>query len=116
MATCTQRQIKKYDRLTTIQAPTPCRDISRTVVDISDRQQTEEEISVLAKDDNFAIALKTLAMEHIIAKIASGIRELESDVAEQRLQHRQADKGNATAILNTADYEQNIHSLLDPSS
>lgn len=81
MATYTQRQIKKYNRLTTTtQTSIPC--LARTVMNLSDRQLTKEEIAVLGKGGNFAVAPKTLSVEDIITKIESVIRELETDVTE----------------------------------
>ncbi|XP_060528287.1 uncharacterized protein LOC132703174 [Cylas formicarius] len=128
----------------------PSTDLSRTVVNLSQRKLSAEETSILSKGGNFAITPDSVPFEDIIANIESGIRNLQADVAEEirtesaRILRRAkppksnvsskekrairdlnkdisvivlaADKGNATVVLNTVDYEKKIGDLLDPKT
>ncbi|XP_060534544.1 uncharacterized protein LOC132706961 [Cylas formicarius] len=146
----TRRQIKKFNDLQTKSSESPSTDLSRTVVNLSQRKLSAEETSILSKGGNFAITPDSVPFEDIIANIESGIRNLQADIAKEirtesaRILRRAkppksnvsskekrairdlnkdisvivlpADKGNATVVLNTVDYEKKIGDLLDPKT
>ncbi|XP_060519160.1 uncharacterized protein LOC132697634 [Cylas formicarius] len=122
----TRRQIKKFNDLLTKSSESPSTDLSRTVVNLSQRKLSAEETSILSKGGNFAITPDSVPFEDIIANIESGIRNLQADVAEEirtesarilrRAKPPKTDKGNATVVLNTVDCEKKIGDLLDPKT
>ena len=151
LISATKRQKEKYDRLAAVTLKTEKKTfMANTVVNLSDRQLTEEECSVLAKGANFAIVPDTVPVEEIISNVESSIRNLPQDVADeirteaarvlskakppksnltsnekktiinlyadQNILILPADKGNATVIMKTEDYNNKIKELLDPNT
>ncbi|XP_049792346.1 uncharacterized protein LOC126199468 [Schistocerca nitens] len=79
---CTERQKKKFERCRK-QTDKAIPDMSHTVVNLTERQLTEEEVSVLQKGGNFAIIPRTIPMEDIIANTEAAIRTLPCERAEE---------------------------------
>ena len=82
----TNRQKKKFDNLQnfkSVPAVPATPDMSRTVINLTERELTSEETSVLSKGGNFSITPDKVPVEDIIANVESGIRALPRDVAEE---------------------------------
>ncbi|XP_054708420.1 latrophilin Cirl-like [Uloborus diversus] len=77
------RQKSKFNTLNNTQAIRPALDISRVVVNKSNRVLTTAETSILAKGGNFAISMNSIPTEDIIANIESSLRQLPQAEAEE---------------------------------
>nr|CAI5845267.1 unnamed protein product [Callosobruchus analis] len=79
----TNTQKKKVEKLASTKKSTPRLDTKRTVVNISKRNLSEDEISILAKGGSFAITPKQIPTEDIIANLDSAKRFLPEDKAQE---------------------------------
>ncbi|GJQ76212.1 hypothetical protein Trydic_g1953 [Trypoxylus dichotomus] len=95
------------------------------LVNLTDTTLPPEAISILEKGANFAVTTTSVSKEEIIANVEAAIRRLpktegvRTDKAlklkpDESLTIIQADKGNATVIINTDEYKQKIKMLLEP--
>ena len=84
-ASTSQRQRDKFERFASqnIRGRTLDSDrMDRMVVNLSNRQLTPHETSVLAKGEKFAVTPKTVPVEEIVASVEAGIRGLPRDQAD----------------------------------
>ena len=77
----TERQRNKFNRLL---PPEPSLSVpSRTVINLSEHQLTDDQTSILAKGGNFAITPKSVPTEEIIANTEAAITSLPDSKAEE---------------------------------
>ena len=79
----TERQKNKFQRLTKNSGSDQTLDNRRTVINVSNRNLSQEEVSVLAKGGNFAITPKEIPKEEIIANLESALRFLPEEKAQE---------------------------------
>ena len=79
----TERQKSKFQRLTKNSRSSQTLDTQRTVINVSNRNLSQEEVSVLAKGGNFAITPKEIPKEEIIANLESALRFLPEEKAQE---------------------------------
>ncbi|XP_062837651.1 uncharacterized protein LOC134299269 [Anolis carolinensis] len=78
----TKRQKQKFDKCRK-QQPKPELDKSRTIINLTDRQLTEDQVSILEKGGNFAVTTTRIPVENIIANVESAIYQLPEEEAEE---------------------------------
>ena len=79
----TDRQKKKFEKLSVNQKSTPKLDTTRTVINLSNRVLSDAEVSVLAKGGNFAVTPKEVPTEDIISNLEAAIRSLPEEKAQE---------------------------------
>ena len=76
----TERQKKKFDKFSPVK---PTIDTSRTVVNLTKYELTQDQISVLSKGRNFAITPNKIPVEDIISSVEASIRSLPESESEE---------------------------------
>nr|XP_060622650.1 uncharacterized protein LOC132769734 [Anolis sagrei ordinatus] len=82
MVVHTNRQKQKFHKRQK-QQPKPELDTSRTIINLTDRQLSEDQVSILAKGGNFAVTATRIPVENIIANVESAIYRLPEEEAEE---------------------------------